>query len=66
VGGLDALLSEDRLEHRRHHGPLGRPDMREEVPGEVHDPNAIDVLRFSRSLPFAWPAIARPRRLPAR
>jgi hypothetical protein len=34
----------------------------------VHDPNAIDALRFSMSLPFAWPAIARPRqrRLPAR
>ena len=28
----------------------------------LHDPNAIDVLRFSLSLPFAWPAIARPRR----
>jgi hypothetical protein len=28
----------------------------------MHDPNAIDVLRFSLSLPFAWPAIARPRR----
>jgi hypothetical protein len=34
----------------------------------LHDPNAIDALRFSMSLPFAWPAIARPRqrRLPAR
>jgi hypothetical protein len=31
----------------------------------MHDPNAIDVLRFSLSRPFAWPAIARPRR-PAR
>jgi len=27
----------------------------------MHDPNAIDALRFSVSLPFAWPALARPR-----
>ena len=27
----------------------------------VHDPNAIDALRFSLSLAFIWPAIARPR-----
>jgi hypothetical protein len=40
--------------------------VRQEVALLVHDPNAIDVLRFSRSLPFAWPAIARLRRLPAR
>jgi hypothetical protein len=32
----------------------------------VHDPNAIDTLRFSVSLPFAWRAIARQRRLSAR
>jgi hypothetical protein len=28
---------------------------------EMHDPNAIDTLRFSVSLAFAWPAIAKPR-----
>jgi hypothetical protein len=33
-------------------------------PKNMHDPNAIDVLRFSLSRPFAWPAIARPRRPP--
>jgi hypothetical protein len=33
---------------------------------QMHDPNAIDALRFSLSLPFGWPAIARPRRPPAR
>jgi len=27
----------------------------------MHDPNTIDVLRFSISLPFVWPAIVRPR-----
>ena len=36
--------------------------VRQQVPVLVHDPNAIDALRFSMSLPFAWPAIARPRR----
>jgi hypothetical protein len=43
---------------------LGR--MRQKVALLVHDPNAIDALRFSLSLPFGWPAIARPRRPPAR
>jgi hypothetical protein len=33
----------------------------EGVPEEVHDPNAIDALRFSTALAFVWPAIARPR-----
>jgi hypothetical protein len=27
----------------------------------LHDPNAIDALRFKASLAFIWPAIARPR-----
>jgi hypothetical protein len=27
----------------------------------MHDPNAIDALRFKASLAFIWPAIARPR-----
>ena len=43
---------------------LGR--VGQEVALLVHDPNAIDALRFSVSLPFAWRAIARLRRLPAR
>jgi hypothetical protein len=40
--------------------------MIEGVAKKMHDPNAIDALRFSLSLPFGWPAIARPRRPPAR
>jgi hypothetical protein len=28
----------------------------------VHDPNAIDTLRFKTSLAFIWPAIAKLRR----
>jgi hypothetical protein len=42
--------------------------MGQSVAGKVHDPNAIDALRFSLSLPFTWPAIARPRQrhLPVR
>jgi len=28
----------------------------------MHDPNAIDTLRFVVSLVFVWPAIAKPRR----
>jgi hypothetical protein len=33
----------------------------ERVPHPVHDPNAIDALRFSTALAFVWPAIAKPR-----
>jgi hypothetical protein len=33
----------------------------EQVPVLVHDPNAIDALRFSTALAFVWPAIAKPR-----
>jgi NAD(P)-dependent dehydrogenase (short-subunit alcohol dehydrogenase family) len=29
---------------------------------DVHDPNAIDALRFVVVLGFAWSAIAKPRR----
>jgi hypothetical protein len=28
----------------------------------MHDPNAIDTLRFGVSVAFVWPAIAKPRR----
>jgi len=29
----------------------------------MHDPNAIDTLRFGVSVGFDWPAIAKPRQL---
>jgi hypothetical protein len=28
----------------------------------MHDPNAIDAVRFTVSVAFVWPAIAKPRR----
>jgi len=28
----------------------------------MHDPNAIDAVRFAASVAFVWPAIAKPRR----
>jgi hypothetical protein len=28
----------------------------------LHDPNAIDAIRFSVSVAFVWPAMAKPRR----
>jgi hypothetical protein len=34
----------------------------EELAPGVHDPNAIDALRFSVSVPFGWASDARPRR----
>ena len=34
--------------------------------GYVHDPNAIDAIGFTMSVAFAWPAIAKPRRLRSR
>ena len=43
------------------HGVLAFWHVRQGVAHPVHDPNAIDALRFSMSLPFVWPAIARPR-----
>jgi IS1 family transposase len=31
-------------------------------PADLHDPNAIDTVRFRMSVAFVWPAIAKPRR----
>jgi hypothetical protein len=28
----------------------------------VHDPNAIDTVRFSASVAFPWSSVAKPRR----
>ena len=43
--------------------------MREQVDGivltgfaQVHDPNAIDAIGFTMSVPFVWHAIARRRK----
>jgi hypothetical protein len=30
--------------------------------GEMHDPNAIDTLRFATLVGFRWEAVSKPRR----
>ena len=45
----------------RGHGLLPLGHVGERVAHPVHDPNAIDALRFSTALAFVWPAIAKPR-----
>jgi hypothetical protein len=67
-GGFLVRLPEGLAQGGRHHRMLAFGHVGESVAHPVHDPNAIDALRFSMALPFAWPAIARPRqqRLPAR
>jgi IS4 transposase len=51
------------------HGGEGRHRVRDQVRAvvlaglaQVHDPNAIDTVRFRMSVAFVWPAIAKPRR----
>jgi hypothetical protein len=50
------------------HGGGGRHRVRDQVDavvaslGEVHDPNAIDAIGFTMSVPFVWHAIARRRK----
>ncbi|MFL5021039.1 MAG: hypothetical protein ACJ8DW_02130, partial [Microvirga sp.] len=34
----------------------------EGIPEEVHDPNAIDALRFGTRISFRWVATSKPRR----
>jgi hypothetical protein len=36
--------------------------MGHDIAHEVHDPNAIDALRFGSMVAFPWPAISKPRR----
>jgi IS4 transposase len=60
----------DRLDAPRLvHGGAGRHRVRDQVDGvvlaglaQVHDPSAIDTVRFRMSVAFVWPAIAKPRR----
>jgi hypothetical protein len=54
---------QERLAQRgRDHRLLALGHVGERVPHPVHDPNAIDAVRFSVSVAFVWPAMAKPRR----
>jgi hypothetical protein len=55
--GLQERLAQRRGDHRL----LALAHVRQGAPHPVHDPNAIDALRFSTALAFVWPAIAKPR-----
>jgi hypothetical protein len=51
------------------HGGEGRHRVRDQVRAivlaglaQVHDPNAIDAIGFTMSVPFVWHAIARRRK----
>jgi hypothetical protein len=61
LGRLGIVLGEGRGDEGRDHPPAILAGMSQGMAGEVHDPNAIDALRFKASLAFIWPAIARPR-----
>jgi len=54
-------LQEGLAEGGGDHALLALGDLGQRAAHPMHDPNAIDALRFSVSLPFAWPALARPR-----
>jgi hypothetical protein len=44
------------------HGVLSLGHVRQGVSHPMHDPNAIDRLRFTTAVAFRWAALVKPRR----
>jgi hypothetical protein len=61
-GALLVGLPEGLTERGGDHGLLTFRNVSQGASHPMHDPNASDVLRFSVSLAFLWPSIAKPRR----
>lgn len=62
-GGL-IFLNKYGLQQGADHAALARADMGERIPEKMHDPNAIDTVRFTLAAPFdgVRPAQRRRRR----